>query len=65
LLFSQWESEYGKKGTVNSCESERDANVKRDTQLLLWLINQTFRWGKEKEQGAFEKATSERNGGEK
>jgi hypothetical protein len=35
LLFSQWESEYEKKGTVNSCENERDANVKRDRQLLL------------------------------
>jgi hypothetical protein len=55
LLFSQWESEYEKKGTVNSCENEREANVKRDRQFMLWLINQTFRWGKERDAGHLKK----------
>jgi hypothetical protein len=63
LLFSQWGSEYGKKGTVNSCENEGDANVKRETDnyCCTGLINVLDR--KNKDRRRVWKVTSERNDG--
>jgi hypothetical protein len=33
-LFNQWESEYEKKGTANSCENERERTL-RETDVVV------------------------------